>query len=189
MDGTVRLPRQHAGVNAADIRRLEPPDAPAYRQVMLHAYAHEPDAFTSTVAERESLPLAWWAARMARGPEAPERVCGAFVDGRLVGVAGLSPERRARTCHRATLFGMYVLPAHRGQGVAHALVAAVLACAREVPGVRVVELTVTESNPGAVRLYASCGFRAFGVEPLAVNVGDRYVSKVHMWIDLTEQPA
>ncbi|MBS0426345.1 MAG: GNAT family N-acetyltransferase, partial [Proteobacteria bacterium] len=48
---------------AMPVRRLAPADAPAYRALMLDAYARHPEAFTSTVAEREPLPLAWWEAR------------------------------------------------------------------------------------------------------------------------------
>jgi ribosomal protein S18 acetylase RimI-like enzyme len=47
-----------------------------------------------------------------------------------------------------------------------------------------VQLTVTQGNDGAQGLYERMGFEAFGVEPYAVAVGQRYVSKVHMWCDL-----
>ena len=163
------------------LRQLTPADACGYRSIMLHAYASEPDAFTSTVSEREPLPLSWWESRISDAPGASEWVIGAFADTRLVGLAGLTLERRERTRHKATLFGTYVLPEHRGSGVGKRIVQAVLSRARSQPGLRVVQLTVTESNLGAVRLYESCGFKAFGSEPLAVCVGSRYVTKLHMW--------
>jgi len=164
-----------------DIQRLTPVDAPPYRAIMLRAYAEEPDAFTATVAEREPLPLTWWESRVSDHPDATERVFGAVVAARLVGVAGLRFERRERTRHKAVLFGMVVLPEVRGRGIARALVEAVLADARSTPGTRIVQLTVTESNTPARRLYESCGFLPFGTEPAALKVGERFVSKVHMW--------
>jgi ribosomal protein S18 acetylase RimI-like enzyme len=163
------------------LRRLTPGHAAEYRAIMLQAYASEPDAFTSTVAEREPLPLDWWASRISDQSILPALVVGAFVGARLVGVAGLTFERRERTKHKATLFGVYVLPEFRGQGIARALVEAALAHARSTPGTQVVQLTVTQSNTPAVQLYESCGFASFGIEPLAVKVGERFVSKVHMW--------
>lgn len=163
------------------IRRLTPAHAAEYRALMLRAYGEEPDTFTSTVSEREPLPLDWWTSRVSDDPDPTEMVFGAFVRGRLVGVAGLRYERRPRTRHKATLFGTYVLPTFRGQGIARALVEAALEQARSTPGVRVVQLTVTESNAPALRLYESCGFVPFGTEPLAIRVGERFVSKVHMW--------
>ena len=154
------------------IHRLTPADAPAYRALMLDAYTRHPDAFTSSVAERAGLPLAWWEARMredaADGTAAQECVFGAWRGGALVGVAGLSTEQRERTRHKATLFGMVVAPACRGQGLGRRLVQAVLNHAAQRPGLRVVQLTVTQGNDAAVALYQRCGFVAWGAEPMAV---------------------
>ena len=148
---------------------------------MLQAYADQPDAFTATVAERTPLPLSWWAERTSDAPGSPELVYGAFVDAQLIGVAGLEFGRQRRTAHKATLFGMFVQPPFRGEGTARALVGAVVKHAESAPGTRILRLSVTESNTPALRLYASCGFRAFGTEPYALRVGDRFLSKVHMW--------
>ena len=163
------------------IKRLSPSHAGEYRALMLEAYAAHPDAFTSTVAERERLPMAWWEARLSVEPSAKELVLGAFHAGDLAGVVGLSFEQREKVRHKATLFGMYVRPSRRGQGIGRQLVQSALECARERADVLVVQLTVTEGNAPAVALYESCGFIRFGVEPLAVAVRSGYVSKLHMW--------
>ncbi len=163
------------------VSRLTPAHAAEYRALMLRAYADEPEAFTATVPEREPLPLEWWTSRVSDHPDSPKLVFGAFDGTQLVGVAGLRYLRRERTKHKATLFGMFVQPQLAGRGVARTLVKAVLEQARSTPGTRVVQLTVTESNTPALRLYESCGFRAFGTEPLANKLGERFVSLVHMW--------
>ncbi len=163
------------------ILRLTPKHAEAYRALMLEAYARQPEAFTSTVAEREGLPLAWWTARVSAAPDATQMVLGAFRDDVLVGVAGLAFATRPKLVHKATLFGMYVRDAYRKRGLGRRLVAAVLAHARQRPETQVVQLTVTETNSAAQRLYTACGFETFGVEPYAMRVGDRLVAKVHMW--------
>lgn len=169
------------------VRRLGPDDAAHYRALMLQAYAQHPDAFTSSVREREALPLSWWAARLAPGDAAAERVLGAFgADGVLCGVAGLSLDSRDKARHKATLFGMYVPPAQRGAGWGGRLVRAALDQARAQTGVLQVLLTVTEGNVAAQRLYERCGFRAWGVEPRAVAVGSGFVNKVHMVCDLRD---
>ena len=172
------------------IERLSPSQAGDYRALMLEAYAAHPDAFTSSVAERETLPLRWWEGRLSAEPLAKELVLGAFHAGELVGVVGLSFEQREKVRHKATLFGMYVRPHLRGQGIGRQLVQSALEHARERPGALVVQLTVTETNGPAVALYESCGFIRFGLEPMAVAVGSGYVSKVHMWrrVD-AEEPA
>ncbi len=171
------------------IERLSPSHAGAYRALMLEAYATHPDAFTSTVTEREKLPMAWWEARLSADPSPRHLVLGAFHADELEGTVGLSFEQREKVRHKATLFGMYVRPALRGQGIGHQLVESALQHARERPGVKLVQLTVTESNAPAVALYKSCGFIPFGLEPMAVAVTSGYVSKLHMWrkVDAEEQ--
>lgn len=164
-----------------EVRRLAPPDAPLHRKLMLEAYAFSAEAFTSSVTEREALPLQWWADRMADTPSASELVFGAFIGEELVGAAGLSVERRERTRHKATLFGMYVRPAHREGGIGGLLVRSILRHARESGRVEVVQLTVSERNAGAIGLYARCGFLCFGTEPMAFKLGESYLNKVHMW--------
>jgi ribosomal protein S18 acetylase RimI-like enzyme len=166
---------------APTIRRLAPADAPVYRALMLEAYERHPDAFTSSVAERAALPETWWQARLSAATDALEMVLGAFVRDDLVGCAGLSFESREKTRHKSTLFGMYVDDGCRHLGIGRALVMAVLAAARRRGGVRLVQLTVTDGNAAARRLYERCGFAAFGVEPCAMALGDAFVAKVHMW--------
>lgn len=163
------------------IERLTPAHAAPYRALMLEAYAHHPEAFTSSVAERAALPLSWWEARLSDGHAPPEMVFGAFIEGRLSGVAGLSFEPREKTRHKATLFGMYVPAQARQHGLGKRLVRAVLDEAAARPGIVLVQLTVSQGNAAAQALYERCGFVAFGLEPLAVRVDAGYVAKVHMW--------
>lgn len=164
------------------IRRLTPADAPAYRALALSGYAESPEAFTSTVREREPQPLAWWAERVSDAPEAASVVIGAWDGDRLVGVVGLRFETRERTRHKATLYGMVVSPEARGRGLGRRLVEAALEHLRQRPGIEAVTLTVREPNTAARGLYRACGFEAFGVEPLAVRGdGGGYVATVHMW--------
>jgi hypothetical protein len=44
---------------------LSATDAMPYKALMLHAYEHAADAFTSTPAERSAEPDAWWGRRVA----------------------------------------------------------------------------------------------------------------------------
>lgn len=162
------------------IVRLLPHHAPAYRALMLDAYARHPEAFTSSAEERAALPLAWWQARLAPGPDAAEAVWAGVAGDTIQGVAGLSFERREKVRHKATLFGMYVRPEQRAQGLGRQLVDAVLAHARACPHIALVQLTVSEGNAGAIALYRAAGFEAWGCEPLAVRVGEGFVRKQHM---------
>ena len=156
--------------------------------MMLHAYERHPDAFTSTPAERAALPIDWWRSRLSDAPLATDAVFGAFDGGALAGVAGLAFEVREKTRHKCTLFGMYVADDLRRSGAAGALLAAALAYARSRAGMRLVQLTVSDGNHAAQRLYERYGFARFGVEPLAMAIADGFVAKVHMWCDLDVDP-
>ena len=171
-------------MKAVQVRRLAPADAAPYRTLMLQAYELHPDAFTSTVGERASLPLSWWEERMKEGVDAVEMVLGAFQGTRLSGAVGLSFEKREKARHKAHLFGMYVPATFRKGGIGRQLVMAALEHARARKGVSLVQLTVTQGNGTAQGLYERCGFVPYGLEPFAIALAGDYVSKVHMWCDL-----
>ena len=159
------------------IELLDPSHAKAYRQLMLEAYALHPEAFVSTIAQREKLPLSWWEAQL------DDELCalfGAFVDCRLVGIVGLAFEPWEDARHKATLFGLYVTQALRGQGLGEQLVQAVLSLAGQEPEIKLIQLTVSANSPAALALYQRCGFEQSGLEDCAIRVGEEYYDRVHM---------
>ena len=153
-----------------------------YRALMLEAYDLHPQAFTSSVRERAAMPLSWWESRLTSTLEV---VLGAFEDGKLAGIVGLAFDPREKARHKVTLFGMYVSGQVRQRGVGYQLVQAALAEAQKHPELRLIQLTVTAGNEAAFNLYQRCGFVQFGLEPLAVRVGEDYFDKIHMWRELT----
>lgn len=163
-------------------------DAQRYRALMLHAYEAAADAFTSTPEERAGEPEAWWVSRIA-DPKGMSHAFGAFHNVELVGTVTIEFAAKPKTRHKAHLIGMFVSEAARGLGAGRALVNAALAAARSRAGVLVVTLTVTEGNLPAIRLYESCGFRTFGIEPMAICTPSGFKSKVHMWLSLSQAAA
>jgi RimJ/RimL family protein N-acetyltransferase len=166
------------------IRRLTPEDAPVYRTLRLRALLEHPDAFTSSHAEESESPVSTTERRLA--PDSPDRVFGAFVADELVGIVGLSRERRAKNRHKANVFGMYVAPEHGRRGIGAALLRRVIETA-QLEGIEQLVLTVTDTNVPARTLYERSGFSSFGVEPRAIRVNDVYYDKNHM-IHFLSQP-
>ncbi|TWC25706.1 L-amino acid N-acyltransferase YncA [Pseudomonas sp. SJZ085] len=164
-----------------NIRRLRAGDASAYRELMLQAYGLHPQAFTSSVSERATMPMNWWESRLTSRFEV---VLGAFVEDELAGIVGLSLEPRQKARHKATLFGMYVVDDHRYRGLGQQLLEAALDEARRHSFLRLVQLTVTAGNDPALKLYQRCGFVLYGLEPMAIRVDDGYLDKIHMWREL-----
>ncbi|AOE61991.1 GNAT family N-acetyltransferase [Pseudomonas corrugata] len=163
------------------IRRLRAGDAPAYRELMLQAYGLHPQAFTSSVSERATMPMNWWESRLTSRFDV---VLGAFVEDELAGIVGLALEPRQKARHKATLFGMYVVDAHRHHGLGQQLLEAALDEARRHTFLHLVQLTVTAGNDPALKLYQRCGFVLYGLEPMAIRVDDEYFDKIHMWREL-----
>lgn len=163
-------------------------DAPSYRALMLHAYQAAADAFTSTGQERAAEPLSWWTSRIA-DPQGRSQVFGAFIGHELVGAVALELSAKTKTRHKAHLMGMFVAETARAGGAGRALVQAAMRWAADRPGLRVVTLTVTDGNAPAIALYESCGFRIFGVEPMAIATPDGFKAKVHMAWQMPPAPA
>ena len=157
--------------------------APAYRRLILHAYEHAPDAFTSTPEERAAQPDTWWLKRIA-DPQGEGIAFGAFDEGELVGTVALEFSSKTKTRHRVHVVGMFVADACRGLGVGKALIQAAVERTRARPDARVMVLTVTQGNQSAVGLYEACGFKPFGVEPMAILTPSGFKAKVHMWRQL-----
>lgn len=163
------------------IQRLDASHALAYRALMLEAYDRHPQAFTSSVRERAVMPLSWWESRLTSSLDV---LFGAFEAGELVGIVGLAFEAREKARHKSTLFGMYVSDTVRQRGLGHELIQALFIEAQARPGLKLIQLTVTAGNDAALALYQRCGFVQFGLEPLAVRVGEEYFDKIHMWREI-----
>lgn len=154
-------------------------DALQYRELMLEAYVHAADAFTSTAGERRAEPLSWWVDRIAAASGLSQSF-GAFAGQQLVGTVALEYSAKPKTRHAALVLGMYVKPGARRLRAGTMLMQAAVAAASARPEVRTLRLTVTEGNTPAIRLYESIGFAAWGVEPMAISTPSGYKGKVHM---------
>jgi len=164
------------------IRRLRTDDAAAFQALRLAALLDTPEAFASSHEEERHLTLEAVAGRI-EDPRDPG-VLGAFVDGQLVGVVGLSRERFAKMAHKGYIWGMYVAPAARGLGVARQLMVATLELARASAGMFKVTLIVDAANVAAIALYESLGFVVYGRESDAMRIGDDVRNDLYMALSL-----
>mgnify|MGYP003675786136 CR=1 FL=1 len=145
----------------ATIRRLGAGDAALWRDLRLEALSRHPEAFGSSHDDWAGQPLEVFAARLEAGI-----VLGAFRDGTLIGSTALDPDSEAPRDGR--LSAVYVDPAHRGEGIARALLRAAEARARSDGFARLV-LCVAQGNEAALRFYEAEGFRIAGPEPRALT--------------------
>ena len=158
-------------------------DAAPYKALMLHAYQHAADAFTSTPEERAKESDEWWGKRIAH-PAGLTVTFGDFDGKELIGTVALEFSAKPKTRHKALIVGMYVLPSGRGKGSARALLQSAIEFCASRGDIRAIQLEVTEGNIPAINLYQSLGFAAYGIEPIAVLTPSGFRSKVHMWLGL-----
>ena len=69
-------------------------------------------------------------------------------------------------------------------GAWRALIEAVVALARQAPGIRQLNLTAYAANRTAIALYESVGFVIYGREPAAICVDGMLHDDVHMSLRL-----
>jgi RimJ/RimL family protein N-acetyltransferase len=160
-------------IGGAQIRRLEPADAALYREIRLEALQKDPAAFGSTFERESAQPLSWFEAALGRAD-----IFGAFLDGKLAGIAGFSAQQGSKQAHKGLLWALYVRDVARSSGLGKMLVAAVLEHARG--RVELVQLTVVSENEAACRLYKAMGFVEYGYEKRALKQDGRYYDEFLM---------
>jgi ribosomal protein S18 acetylase RimI-like enzyme len=150
---------------AYEIRPMRASEATAWREMRLEALQAHPTAFMDSYEEAVARPLADLEARFAA--PGPNVTLGVFADGALMGTAGFVVDTQLKARHKGMMVGVYLRPALRGTGAADALIAALIAHARQ--HVEVLRAVVNPANEPARKLYFRHGFSTYGREPRALR--------------------
>ncbi len=166
-----------------EIRLLNGGDASEYWRLRLEALEGDPEAFSSSAEEHQSLSLD--EVRRHLGSEGSDSfVVGALDGGLLIGTAGFYREKGPKLRHKGRVWGVYVTPERRGEGIGRKMLQKLVERGAGTGGVDQILLSVTTTQTAATHLYRSLGFEPFGCEPRALRIGDRFIDEEYMVLPL-----
>lgn len=168
------------------MRRCTSADVGQVRALRFLGLQESPEAFGSSYEEEQQQSDQEWAVRIdTQYSENRSVVLGAWKDHLLIGMLGLRRFSQIKLAHKAVIWGMYVHPDARGQGIARKLISEAIRLAKEMPGLLQVSLSVVPTQEAAYCLYTSCGFEEYGFEQAALKVGVQLLDESHMVLKLS----
>jgi RimJ/RimL family protein N-acetyltransferase len=164
-----------------NIRRLVTEDASDFARIRLQGLLESPRAFGSSPDEDKAVEARAVAKKIQTEPDSP---LFGILDPALVAVAGLHRNSHRKARHRATIWGVYVLPDRRGEGLGTELLRHIVETARGIEGLERLDLCVVVDNRQALQLYENLGFKVWGHEIEAMIVGSDYMDEYHLSLRL-----
>ena len=145
----------------------------SYRRLRLEALRKDPSAFGSSYEEEKKLPEEVWRKRI-------KTVLFAMEKDKPLGMVSYVFSDRIKRRHVASIYGVYVKPEHRGEGIGGGLLEAALSEIRKNRGIIKVQLSVNPELRHAVRMYSKAGFLVTGKSRKELKVGDVFYDLISM---------
>ena len=172
-----------------ELRALSSTDTEAFRAIRRESLENAPRAFAESLAGHNALSPQDFAKRLASSFSNDNFIIGAFRSNipavpsnlnapapLLAGVAGFTRNPRPKLRHKGLIWGVYLRPAFRGNGVAREILAEVIRRAKTLDGLEQVNLNVA-AGTAARRLYESLGFEVYGHERNSLRVDGEFVDE------------
>ena len=156
-----------------EIVRLDPDEWQVYKALRLESLQNAPQAFGSSYDANLARSETFWRDRLVEARIGEQGwLLFARVDGQLVGMIGAY---RTDDAAVVEIISTYVTPAYRGQGVARALMEALLETLTQTGRFERATLGVNQQQVAAIRLYERCGFACVRTEQIQMGDGQTYM--------------
>lgn len=166
------------------IRRLTEDNAREFWELRFRALREDGDAFGATYEEEIKKPIQSLIEIFNNNYIKPINnnfILGAFNDeNKIIGVIGLYRETRIKLRHKATIWGMYIIPEYRRKGIAKKLLTELINIAKTMEELEQLSLAVVSSNTKAIGLYNTLGFITYGKEKNAIKSNNKYYDENYM---------
>ncbi|WRN01198.1 GNAT family N-acetyltransferase (plasmid) [Staphylococcus aureus] len=140
-----------------NIRILNKNDVNEFRELRLKGLKTDATAFGSTYERENGFTLEKFKTRLEESDS--KFVVGGFDDGSLVCIATFIRKDGEKDKHKSMLVGMYCSKEYRGTGIAKNVVEFILEKARNLEGLKIINLMVVSENLRAKAFYESFGFK------------------------------
>ncbi len=163
-----------------EIRRIKTTDGPALKLIRQHSLVSDDTSFGIHHDQLAELSDSDWTdvCRTNAGGSA-NTIVVAVVAGGLIGMVGCRQDRSPKLQHCGMVWGMYVLPAYRGQHIGHKLLSAVIQYGAKI-GYMMLKLSVMERSARALALYTKAGFTTYAHEPALFCIDGITYDACHM---------
>lgn len=163
------------------IIKLSPQRWEEYKQIRLEALKNEPTAFDVTPEEEsQRINDNWEQEVQGLFNSQTKTALFAQLNDRLIGMVGAGIGETKKSRHIAVIFGMYVVPDFRGQGIAKELMVNLLKDLKENHQIEKVNLGVYTHHVQAVSLYKKLGFRIIGTLEKELKVDGKHYDLYEM---------
>lgn len=169
------------------IRPLVPEDIESFYAIRTQALTTNPEAFQTTLAEHQQTSMPEIEKRFRGTLADPQAfILGAFVNDTIAGMMGFQRYHRTTIRHKGIIWGVYIAPENRGQGLGGEMLDFAIRMARGMVGLQQIQLSVVSTNEAAVKLYLSRGFEQFGYEKLSMIRDNQPLDEIHMQLFLNQ---
>jgi len=160
------------------IRKLTIQDVESFISLRAEGLENTPEAFGESLKEFNQKSLESFKSNFPNSDN--NFLVGMFDGQKLVGVVGFFQNRSEKMKHKAGIWGMYVTPNYRKQGIGRKLMEFAIEKGKEIVEVKQIALGVVSTNIAAKVLYESLGFVSYGTELRAIYVDGTYYDEDHM---------
>ena len=155
------------------IRKLSDDRWKDFRDLRLKALKTDPAAYGGSYEEAVKLKEEDWRRRI-------KSTVFAMSGDEPIGMIVPFFDQNPKTRHIVEIYGFYVSPEHRGEGVGKKLMERALALARRNPRIVKVSLAVNPEQRAAVKIYRNAGFVVTGRAEKELRVGGKFYAMIFM---------